>query len=181
MVPLFSDAGLRRLDDIVGPGLLCVFDFDGTLAPIVEEPQKASLPQDVLQRLSVLSKHVRLAILTGRSVTDIRPRLGFEPDYLIGNHGAEGMPGWHLKGDHYRQLSQSWKAILSRALQNESKFDPSVWIEDKAYSLTVHYRTAQEDEQVKERLKALFARELPNARVIAGKSIFNLVPPNAPH
>jgi trehalose 6-phosphate phosphatase len=181
MLPLFSDAGLQRLDDIVGPGLLCVFDFDGTLAPIVEEPQKARLPQDVLQRLSVLSTQVPLAILTGRSVADIRPRLAFEPDYLIGNHGAEGMPGWHLKGDYYRQLCQSWKGILSSALKNEEEFGPSVWIEDKAYSLTVHYRARPGGEQVREKLKALFAQAVPAARVIAGKSIFNLVPANAPH
>lgn len=181
MVPFFSDSGLRRLDDIVGPDLLCVFDFDGTLAPIVEEPQKASLPQDVLQRLSVLSRHVRLAILTGRSVADIQPRLGFEPDYLIGNHGAEGMPGWQSVSDEYRRLAQAWKAALSQALRDESRFGSSVWVEDKAYSLTVHYRAMKEDDAVQERLRALFARELPNARVIAGKSIFNLVPPNAPH
>lgn len=181
MIPLFSDAGLRRLDDVVGPGLLCVFDFDGTLAPIVEEPQEASLPQEVLQRLSVLSEHVPLAILTGRSVADIRSRIEFEPDYIIGNHGSEGIPGWQLKGDYYRELCQSWKTSLSQALQQEVKFGPGMWVEDKGYSLTVHYRPTQQGEQVKKRLKALFAELVPDARVIAGKNIFNLLPPNAPH
>ena len=32
---LFDEAGLKRLDEIVQPGMLCVFDFDGTLSPIV--------------------------------------------------------------------------------------------------------------------------------------------------
>lgn len=181
MVPLFSDAGLRRLDDIVGPGLLCVFDFDGTLAPIVPQPEKASLPQEVLQRLSALSTHVPLAILTGRSVADIRSRVAFEPDYIIGNHGSEGVPGWQVRGDDYRQLCQSWKAILAPALQDEKRFGPGVWIEDKGYSLTVHYPPAQANEGVTTNLNALFAQAIPAARVIAGKSIFNLLPANAPH
>jgi trehalose 6-phosphate phosphatase len=181
MVPLFSEAGLRRLDEIVGPGLLCVFDFDGTLAPIVPQPDKAILPQEVLQRLSALASHVPLAILTGRSVADIRSRVPLEPNYIIGNHGSEGMPGWHVNSDDYRRLCRTWKEILSQALQDERKFGPGTWIEDKDYSLTVHYRAAPENEQVKKNLSALFAQDIPAARVIAGKCIFNLLPPNAPH
>ncbi len=180
MLPLFSDAGFRRLNEIVGPDLLCVFDFDGTLAPIVEEPHKASLPQEVVQRLRALSRHVPLAILTGRSVTDIRSRLPFEPNYIIGNHGSEGMPGWHLKSDYYQQLCQAWKNALAPALNDEMRFGSGVWIEDKAFSLTVHYRSTPDSERVKTNLKALFAQAAPQARVIAGKSIFNLLPPNAP-
>jgi trehalose 6-phosphate phosphatase len=181
MVPLFSDAGLHRLDDIIGPGLLCVFDFDGTLAPIVPQPEKASLPPEVLQRLNALSTHVPLAILTGRSVADIRSRVAFEPDYIVGNHGSEGVPGWQVKGDDYRQLCQSWKESLAPALRDETIFGPGVWIEDKGYSLTVHYPPAQANEGVREKLNALFAQVIPAARIIAGKSIFNLLPATAPH
>ncbi|TFW08712.1 trehalose-phosphatase, partial [Oxalobacteraceae bacterium OM1] len=38
MQELFSPEGLARLDRIAAPGLLCAFDFDGTLAPIVPRP-----------------------------------------------------------------------------------------------------------------------------------------------
>jgi trehalose 6-phosphate phosphatase len=180
MIPLFSEAGLRRLDQIVGPDLLCVFDFDGTLAPIVPQPDKASLPQEVLQRLNALSHYVPVAILTGRSVADIRSRITFEPDYIIGNHGSEGMPGWNLKSDAYRQMCYAWKDVLSHALQDQGKFGPNIWIEDKGISLTVHYRESPDSERIKANLNALFAQAVPDARVIAGKCIFNLLPPDAP-
>ena len=49
MTPLFSRAGQARLGQIVQPGLLCVFDFDGTLSPIVTHPERvALLPASVL-------------------------------------------------------------------------------------------------------------------------------------
>lgn len=180
MLPLFSDAGSKRLDEIVGPGLLCVFDFDGTLAPIVPQPDKANLPQHVLERISALSRYVPLAILTGRSVADIRARLAFKPDYIIGNHGSEGIPGLTVASDDYRRLSQSWITALSSALRDEEKVGPGIWIEDKGYSLTVHYPETPDSERTRESLKSLFAQAVPGARVIAGKSIFNLIPPNAP-
>lgn len=94
MLSLFSVAGQRRIDEIVKPGLLCVFDFDGTLSPIVAQPDQARLPLGVRRRLLELSKLASVAIITGRSLADIRPRLEFEPDYTVGNHGIEGIPGW---------------------------------------------------------------------------------------
>jgi trehalose 6-phosphate phosphatase len=180
MIPLLSETGLRRLDDIITSRLLCVFDFDGTLTPIVARPEQAFLPQNVLERLNNLSVHVPVAILTGRSVADIRSRLGFDPDYVIGNHGFEGMPGWEAEDEHHQQLCQSWKTTLAHALK-DGYAEQGVWIEDKRYSLTVHYRSAQTEQAIKDQLKTLFAQALPEARVIEGKSIFNLVPEGAPH
>src|SRR6476646_3521664 len=65
MNPLFSTKGLSRLDAIARPGLLCAFDFDGTLAPIVSQPDMARLPADVLDRLVALSSLAPVAIITG--------------------------------------------------------------------------------------------------------------------
>ncbi|MBC7414604.1 MAG: trehalose-phosphatase, partial [Herminiimonas sp.] len=59
MTPLLSDAGRARLDSIVRPGVLCVFDFDGTLAPIVPQPNQACLPAPVLTRLVALQQVTR--------------------------------------------------------------------------------------------------------------------------
>src|SRR4051794_19629681 len=90
----FSEYGLQRLDEIVTPGMLCGFDFDGTLAPIVTEPHRAEVPLDVLRRLVELCECTPVAVITGRSLADIRARLDFSPDFVAGNHGLEGVPGW---------------------------------------------------------------------------------------
>ena len=176
MTPLFSDAGMRRLDAIVRPGLLCAFDFDGTLSPIVAQPDQARLPPEVLQRLLELSGYAPLAIVTGRAVADIAPRLGFDPDYLVGNHGLEGIPGWQARTDAYAAQCHGWKEMLSAALQDSSRYDSGIAMEDKRYSLSVHYRHARDPVRAEAQLQELFARLEPPPRIVAGKYVFNVVP-----
>jgi trehalose 6-phosphate phosphatase len=176
---LFSDAGQHRLDDIVQAGVLCVFDFDGTLSPIVQQPDKAHLPPEVAERLVALSHHAPVAIITGRAVADIRARLTFEPDFLVGNHGLEGVPGWEKSGEQYRAMCRSWDETITAALQDRSRFDPAILIENKKYSLSVHYRLVRDQRATENALAALFATLTPPARVIAGKCVFNLLPQDA--
>ena len=175
MTPLFSDAGRRRLDDIVRPGVLCAFDFDGTLAPIVTQPDQVRLPPNVLQQLMELSGHAQIAILTGRSVADIAPRLGFQADYLIGNHGLEGVPGGQARSDAYAALCRGWKDALTAALR-DPQYDPGIVLEDKRYSLSVHYRLARDQADAERRLKTLLANLQPPARIVAGKCVFSVMP-----
>ena len=181
MTPLFSRAGQARLDQIVQPGLLCVFDFDGTLSPIVTHPEQAHLPSGILQRLIELSSHVPVAIITGRSLADIRTRLQFEPDFLVGNHGLEGMPDGAPQAQLYEQTCRVWKALLSTTLEDRTCFDPNIQIEDKRFSLSVHYRLVRDRAQTELRLLELFAGLEPPARVVAGKCVFNLLPEGAPN
>lgn len=177
-LPLF-EAGTHRLDELVQPGMLCAFDFDGTLAPIVTQPEKACLPLGILQRLIELSAYAPVAVITGRSLDDIRGRLGFEPDFVIGNHGLEGMPGWERRALAYEQLCLGWRNQLSGALADRTVYDPSIWVEDKQYSLSLHYRLARDQAKAGARLAELFASLTPAPRVIAGKCVFNLLPHDA--
>jgi trehalose 6-phosphate phosphatase len=178
---LFDDAGLRRLDQIVQPGMLCVFDFDGTLSPIVAQPDSACLPPEVRERLVRLTLLAPVAILTGRSLEDIHPRLGFEPHYVIGNHGLEGMPGWEARSVHYAAECAAWRQALELALRDQQRFDPGIRLEDKRYSLSVHYRMARDPAQVERRLTALFKTLSPQPRVVAGKYVYSLMPQDAAH
>lgn len=179
MTPLFSPDGQRRLDTIVQPRLLCVFDFDGTLAPIVAEPQNARLPDDMLQRLNTLARHAPVGILTGRSIEDARSRIPFEADFVIGNHGIEGMPGWEKRAQRYVGVCQNWCQALEAVLSEDAWSDAGLLIEDKRYSLSVHYRNARDPARTAARLSALFATLSPLPRVIAGKCVFNLLPDDA--
>jgi trehalose 6-phosphate phosphatase len=78
---------------------LLAFDFDGTLAPIVDRPQDARVPEPVAQCLQELGSRCAVAIITGRSVEDVKPRLGFAPQFIVGNHGAEQGPGSFVGAD----------------------------------------------------------------------------------
>jgi trehalose 6-phosphate phosphatase len=88
-----------------------------------------------------------VAIITGRAVEDIRARLPFVPDFLVGNHGIEGVPGLPDRRAGYRQLWKHWERTLAAALQDRTRFDGGIWIEQKTYSLSVHFRLARDQDK----------------------------------
>jgi len=180
MTLLFSETGRARFDEIVKPGLLCAFDFDGTLAPIVAHPEGAFLPPELKDRLIALSHYAPVAIITGRSVDDLRSRLGFKADFIIGNHGLEGLPGWDGRGERYLDICREWRERLNEALGLQGD-GAGIWVEDKRYSLSVHYRMAADQRVAEQQLDSMFQELVPLPRVVAGKHVFNLLPEDTVH
>ncbi len=178
MTNLFSNAGHRALLAFAKPGMLCLFDFDGTLAPLVADPTAATLPHAVQQRLHRLQQHTKVGIVTGRSLADIGPRLEFKPDYLIGNHGIEGLPGWQHRAAEFDTICSNWHTSLAAELRN---MDTGIQLEDKRYSLSLHYRHVQDHAETKQTLLQLFEKLSPAPRVVPGKYVFSLLPPHAVH
>ena len=176
MKPLFSAEGSACLDAIVRPGVLCVFDFDGTLAPIVPQPDDAHLPAPVRVRLQALQQHAPVAILTGRALSDIGARLDFSADFMVGNHGLEGLPDSADRRDAYAQVCSAWRGRVQAALADASRFEPTLLLEDKEISLSLHYRHARNQAAARQQLLALFETLSPPPRIIAGKCVYNLLP-----
>ncbi|HEY4542286.1 MAG TPA: trehalose-phosphatase [Noviherbaspirillum sp.] len=177
---LDTPAGRARLDQAVADRLLCAFDFDGTLAPLVSRPEEARLPEATREQLQALQRHVPVAIITGRAIADIAPRLGFKPDILIGNHGLEGVPGVHAAAlaEEHQRVCKAWRLQLEELLSAEYP-DPRIQVEDKTYSLSVHYRHAQAAQRAERELASLLAALDPAPRLVAGKCVFNVMPPGA--
>jgi trehalose 6-phosphate phosphatase len=176
---LFSESGTQRMNEIIRAGLLCSFDFDGTLAPIVDRPEKVELPYEVQQKLFALSCYAPIAVITGRAVKDIQKYMGFSPDFIIGNHGLEGLPDWQSNAEQYQSTCIKWRQQLHAVLENPALSAHGIWIEDKCYSLSIHYRPAREHGDIASRLRKLFSELDPAPRVIEGKNVFNLLPKNA--
>ncbi len=183
MTEVFSPAGLQALRAFIAQPLLCLFDFDGTLAPLVADPDAVLLSAEVRSQLQALQQRVPVGIVTGRALADLRPRLAFVPDYLIGNHGLEGVPAG-AGGDAGAAASRAellaqvarWKAQLEPVV---AQLDPGIVIEDKHYSLSLHYLRAHDREQAARALRARIAALSPTPRIIAGKLLFNVLPAEA--
>jgi trehalose 6-phosphate phosphatase len=111
-------------------------------------------------------------------VADAAGHLGFEPHYLVGNHGAEGLPGGCLDADSFRELTAGWerqaRACLAR-LKGQG-----LMIENKGVSLAVHYRNAVNRQEAREAIAACIKRLKPGPRHVTGKYVENLIPPDAP-
>lgn len=177
MTDVFSVRGLKTLQAFVRPDMLCLFDFDGTLAPLVSVPTDALLPHAVQYRLKQLQQLVKVGIVTGRSLADLSSRLEFSPHYLVGNHGLEGLPGWEQRAADFMAICAAWRLHLASRLQ--ALDDPGIQLEDKRYSLSLHYRHARHPQQAMQTLMQLFAQLSPPPRIIAGKFVWSLLPPGA--
>lgn len=179
MKHLLSAAGLERLRAFAAREPLFAFDLDGTLAPIVSHPDLAQMPPFIRERVQALSLAAPVAIITGRSVEDARRRIGFELRYLVGNHGAEGLPGREGATAAYRRTCEGWL----RQLQEGGLLagaDPGVMLEDKRYSLALHYRWAADPAAAELHLHRLIAQLVPAPRIVGGKFVLNLMPSDAP-
>ncbi len=176
MQHLFSPDGLAALASALRQQPLLAFDFDGTLAPIVARPDDARIPQAVATRLKALATQLPLAIVTGRSVVDVRGRLGFEPLYIVGNHGAEDPQVAAAAVDSpalcaLRQRLQARQAELAAA---------GVTVEDKQASLALHYRLARQRERALALVNECLAPADERLRIFGGKMVVNVAPREAP-
>lgn len=176
MKELFTPSGRQELKEFVRDDLLCLFDFDGTLVPLEAHPEKVHVPDIVLDRLHQLQERARVGIVTGRGLADMHRMLDFTPDFLLGNHGIEGLPGWESRTAEFEQLCEQWQTQLVPKL---SAIDKQIWIEYKKYSLSVHYVDSDTLPAKSTMLSALFETLSPVPRVIGGRQVFNLLPSNA--
>lgn len=87
----FRHCSASRLDQIVSHGLLCAFDFDGTLAPVAAQSAKVRVPLGTVLRLFELSTYAPVAVISWRPPADICSGLEFEPDFVMDDHSREGI------------------------------------------------------------------------------------------
>ena len=152
---------------------LLAFDFDGTLAPIVEQPDDARVPPEVALRLQALTPHLPVAIVTGRSIADVRGRLGFTPHYIVGNHGAEQ----DLAEGDPAPVSQALEPLRARLRQRQAELAGlGVAVEDKQHSMALHYRLSPQRELAHALIQDLLAPPDAALRIFAGKMVVNISP-----
>lgn len=174
---LFGPEGVIALARTLQQQPLLAFDFDGTLTPIVARPDDAHLSKGVSARLATLSAHLPVAIVTGRSVSDVRGRLGFEPRYIVGNHGAEDASEPTAACAPSMALSRL-RAQLNEALPALAAAGVSV--EDKGQSMALHYRLSRTRERALQLITDLLADRDAGLRVFGGKLVVNVVSALAP-
>lgn len=183
---LISDLGYKKIENFISgvlssnQKLLLAFDFDGTLASIVDKPIDARMDPQVEAKLMRLSEKSTIAIISGRSMADIRAVLAcFKPRYIIANHGIERDFESNYKFELSSALSQNWL----QQLVDEYKilnYD-GVELENKTFSLTIHYRKAKDTSLVERKIKNILAQLKPCPRIVTGKYVLNIVPKDSPH
>jgi trehalose 6-phosphate phosphatase len=176
---LLSKEGKTAFRKDLTSNILFAFDFDGTLAPIQERPESVRITPKFLPYLERCKTIGKVAVVSGRSVEDLKSRMDFRPDFMIGNHGLEGFGSPPFAMERARELVRTWQDQLKR--NKELWTSGGIWIEDKIYSLSLHYRQAADPEGALVRLLEQARALDPLPRIVLGKRVVNLVSADAPH
>ncbi|WP_265522521.1 trehalose-phosphatase [Oerskovia flava] len=179
----------RAVDDTLGgPPLLVASDFDGVLAPLVDDPS-ASRPTDAadaaLRRLAVAAPdRVRVALVSGRNL-DSLTRLTDPPagTLLVGSHGAE-RADVHAAPDGTTvvervpfHLTAEEGALLGRVRTGLAQIaDPleGAWVEDKPSAAVLHTRRCAPEDGTLAARAAVELGEGLGAHTMSGKDVVEI-------
>ena len=174
--------------------LFLFLDYDGTLTPIVSRPELALCPAEVKRHLEQLRDlpRVYLAIISGRSLEDLRKKVGVSGIIYVGNHGLEIE---YPDGRYKKMLSSARTRELKKItqnLQNVLKEIPGILFEEKGPILSIHYRNVpqkffaripqvleEELQQWKDRWKMAYGKMVleiqPNVDFHKGKAVTEIL------
>ncbi len=179
-LPLFDHLSEIRSNIAAAHQLFLFLDFDGTLAPIVDDPDKAYMPEETRQELRKLAakERVSLAIISGRALSDLRERVGLKEIVYAGNHGLE-ISGPEM-GFVEPAAAQQIKALgeLARHLRTRLHGIPGAEVENKVLSASVHFRrSAPESRDEIDKMVRMAVESIGSLfEVTLGRKVFEIRP-----
>jgi trehalose 6-phosphate phosphatase len=153
-----------------------LLDVDGTLLDLAPTPREVWVPPGLAETLLRLRDKTSgaLALVSGRSLNDID--LIFAPERFpaIGGHGAEMRIS--IDSEAVAVHAPPMDPELKRRLASIAKLSPGILLEDKGYSLALHYRLAPHAEKAIYEAVSLIRSEVPDApiEVLPGKCVYEI-------
>lgn len=151
---------MSTLDEVVETGhLLVALDFDGTLAPLVDEPMTARMTGEARSVIDALlaTPDTSVAFVSGRSLHDLREIAEHDDTsavLLAGSHGAEyWMPGAGAPDEVDPQLI-ALRDRLHRDIELLAADTDGAWIEPKSFGFGVHVRRVADRDRAAALLRA---------------------------
>jgi trehalose-phosphatase len=171
-------SALEHVPEIAGrSGKVAVFlDYDGTLTPIVSQPEKAWLSDSMRQALRELAARGPVAILSGRDLDDVRRRVNLDGIVYAGSHG------FHIAGPRGLRKQVATESlpkldIAEKELREALDGIPGARVQRKHFSIAAHYRNVRENAVPKvERAVGEVTAGHRELRRLDGKKVYELLP-----
>jgi trehalose 6-phosphate phosphatase len=153
-------------------------DYDGTLTPIVNDPDKAFLDQSTRQTLEKVAQKWVVAVISGRDLAAIQNFVKLDNLYYAGSHGFDISGPANLTLE--MQKGKQFLPVLDKARgQLEEKLTdiPGAAIERKQFSIAIHYRNVEQAQVTTVRQTVRQVQTgYPELRITEGKKVFELQP-----
>ncbi|MEO8457489.1 MAG: trehalose-phosphatase [Chloroflexota bacterium] len=160
--------------------LAILSDIDGTIAPIVPNPEDSRVSnraRDALQ--SLMSEGVSVGFITGRAIEKARDIVGVLGAYYAGNHGLNiAMDGAAEAPEELRPYVAWAQQVIADTCGLNI---PGVIVEDKGPVVAFHYRMAESEDDARRALESAISASpsSKNFRVQVGRKVIELRPPVA--
>jgi alpha,alpha-trehalase len=153
-------------------------DYDGTLTPIVDSPDRAVLSERMRRTVAELAEICTVGVISGRDLRDVQKMVGIEGIFYAGSHGFDiAGPGGRQKEF---QPATDFLPPLEEAealLKGKLKGIEGTLLERKKFSIAVHYRKVREAEvgRVEEAVDQVLS-QFDRLRKSHGKKVYELQP-----
>jgi alpha,alpha-trehalase len=152
-------------------------DYDGTLTPIVDRPEQAKLNPQMRQVIEELAQKFTVAVVSGRMREDVENLVAINGIFYAGSHGFD------IKGPDFSLIQPEAEKIIPlidkmiKYFHSQLDDIKGVIIEEKKFSLAVHYRLVEPIhwEKIKELVYQKVDNE-PRLRLLEGKKVFEIMP-----
>ncbi len=173
---------LKRFDDIAaclhGRRAVVFLDFDGTLAPIVSRPERATIDSATRAAVTRLARVCPVALVSGRDLEDVRERADIDGIWYAGSHGFDIAGPHGIRHEHPRGIEAlPTLDAAEQALRAALKDIEGALVERKRFSIAAHYRlTPERDAPAVERAVDAISSTHAGLRKGEGKKVFELQP-----
>ncbi len=158
--------------------LVFFLDYDGTLTPIVEKPELAVLDKDMRRVLEELASAYRVSVVSGRLRNDVENLVGIKNIFYAGSHGFD------IEGPSFSMIHPEAKekipmiSHIVKVIKERLNSIEGVIIEDKKFSVAVHYRLVKSEEDIYAIRNCVYGvlGSDTSFRIMEGKKVFEILP-----
>jgi len=185
-------SALGKFEEIVaaskGKQIVMFLDYDGTLSPIVDDPDAAFMSETMRMAVRSVAKQFPTAIVSGRCRDKVFEFVKLAELYYAGSHGMDikgpakpssGHAKSKAKGVLFQPASEFLPMIeqVNQRLIDETRHVPGAKVENNKFCVSVHFRCVDEKSwaALAETVKGV-VREYPKLRLSQGRMVFEVRP-----
>ncbi|KAK6135347.1 hypothetical protein DH2020_030907 [Rehmannia glutinosa] len=161
-----------------GKQIVVFLDYDGTLSPIVNDPDRAFMSDPMRSAVREVAMHFPTAIISGRSRDKVYEFVKLDEVYYAGSHGMDIMvPPLHVKSYDGKYQTNTLEQKMLKELKRRTNGIPGALVEDNRFCISVHYRhVLDKDYGTLEEIINNVLAEYALFRVTRGKKVLEIRP-----
>ncbi|KAL3504716.1 hypothetical protein ACH5RR_034557 [Cinchona calisaya] len=183
-------SALSKFEEIMnvskGKQIVMFLDYDGTLSPIVEDPDRAFISSEMREAIKDVAHHFPTAIVTGRCKAKVYNFVKLSELYYAGSHGMDiqgPIKGHKCRKSNQTVLCQPAREFLPmigevyKILLEKTKSIPGAKVENNKFCLSVHFRCVEEKKwaELAEKVKSVL-KDYPRLKLTQGRKVLEIRP-----